>query len=71
MTFMGAAPFFSDEQGKHNIKKVLGYRYKGQTKEYLIQIKGEPSQNSIWVSEGSLEAKAKKAVKVKHLSRIM
>ena len=52
----------SDSRGYHKIKRVLGQRQKDDKIEYLVQIVGEPSYKSIWVTPSQLDSKARKAV---------
>ena len=51
------------DKGYHKIKRVLGQRFINHTHEYLVQIKGEPSENSIWVPLSSLSPTALQRVK--------
>ena len=52
----------SNEKGYHKVKKVLGQKGSGSQLEYLVQIKGEPSQQAFWVKPTRLDYKARKAV---------
>lgn len=42
------------DKGYHKVKLVFGQQFINQRQEYLVQIKGEPSENSIWVPVSSL-----------------
>lgn len=53
----------SDSDGLHKIKRVLAQRHLNKGREFLVQIKGEPAQNAIWVSFSSLNVKAQNAIK--------
>ena len=43
-------------EGYHKIKRVLAQRHTSDGVQYLVQIVGEPAQNSIWVSGSGLNA---------------
>ena len=51
------------DNGLHKIKRVLGQRFINQTQEFLVQIKGEPAENAIWVPFTSLSPTALQRVK--------
>lgn len=53
----------SDSDGLHKIKRVLAQRHLNKGREFLVQIKGEPTQNAIWVSFSSLNVNAQNAIK--------
>ena len=56
----------SDNQidiGYHKIKRVLGQRFIDNKQEFLVQIKGEPAENSVWVPITSLSQIALNRVK--------
>lgn len=58
-TILGTSSLTSDNNGMHKIKRVLAKKSENNTTLYLVQIKGEPAQNSIWVTESDLTLKAK------------
>ena len=47
----------------HKIKRVLAKKIENNCTKYLVQLVGEPSQNSIWVNETNLSPKARKVIK--------
>ena len=54
----------SDSRGFHQIKRILGQRQNTSNKtEYLVHIKGEPSQEAVWVLKSRLDDKAKRKIK--------
>ncbi|CAC5408001.1 unnamed protein product [Mytilus coruscus] len=59
---LGTESISSDENRYHKIKRVLAWKIDNNLLKYLVQIVGEPAQNSIWVEESSLSPKAKKVV---------
>ena len=59
---MGYDTVGSDETGFHKIKRVLGQRHNNNQTEFLVHLRGEPSQNAIWVPLCKLNAKAQRAI---------
>ena len=55
----------TDNRGYHKIKRILCQRQKDGRAEYFVHIKGEPSQNAIWVPETMLDSKAKRRLRDK------
>ena len=55
----------SSDNGYHKIKRVLGQRHVNDVQQYLVQIKGEPAENAIWVTKDKLSTKAKSFVQAK------
>ncbi|CAC5405680.1 unnamed protein product [Mytilus coruscus] len=56
---LGTESISSDDNRYHKIKRVLARKIDNNQLKYLVQIVGEPAQNSIWVEESSLSPKAK------------
>ena len=48
----------SDSDGFHKIKRILAKKNENDTVNYLVQIRGEPAENAIWVPYSNLKAKA-------------
>ncbi|CAC5413986.1 unnamed protein product [Mytilus coruscus] len=59
---LGTESISSDDNRYHKIKCVLARKIDNNQLKYLVQIVGEPAQNSIWVEESSLSPKAKMVV---------
>ena len=55
----------SDSRGYYKIKRVLGQKQVGGKTEYLVQIRGEPSQQAFWVKANSLDHRARKNVAIR------
>ena len=55
---LGTSSLSSDENHHHKIKRILAKKIVGPNVLYLVQIKGELAQNSIWVQEKDLSARA-------------
>lgn len=53
----------SDSDGFHKIKRILAKKNENDTVNYLVQIRGEPAENAIWVPYSNLNVKAKAAIK--------
>jgi len=49
----------SDSDGYHKIKRILGVRQRGNQTQYLVQIRGESAQQSIWVTLNQMDNKAR------------
>ncbi|CAC5385704.1 unnamed protein product [Mytilus coruscus] len=64
---LGTESISSDDNRYHKIKRVLARKIDNNQSKYLVQIVGEPAQNSIWVEESSLSPKAKKENITEHL----
>ncbi|CAC5418269.1 unnamed protein product [Mytilus coruscus] len=62
---LGTESISSDENRYHKIKRVLARKIDNNQLKYLVQIVGEPAQNSIWVEKSSLSPKGKKVVQNK------
>ena len=56
---------FIDGRGYYKVKRFLGQRPNKDTTEYLVQLRGEPAESSVWVPLSSLNKKARDAVKQK------
>lgn len=52
----------SDSDRLHKIKRVLAQRNLNKGREFLVQFKGEPAQNAIWVTFSCLNIKAQNAI---------
>ena len=52
----------SDSDGYHKIKRILGIRCNKGSSEYLVQIRGEPAQQAIWVPLDHFDTKTKAKV---------
>lgn len=52
----------SDSDGLHKIERVLAQRHLNKGREFLVQIKGEPAQNSISIPFSSLNVNAQNAI---------
>jgi hypothetical protein len=55
----------SDSGMLYKVKRVLGQRRSGHSKEYLVHFAGEPAQNSMWLPLEALNAKTQQLVKQK------
>ena len=56
---------FIDMHGYYKVKRFLGQRPHKDTTEYLVQLRGEPAESSVWVPFSSLNNKARDAVQKK------
>ena len=55
----------SDSGTLYKVKRVLGQRGSGNSKEYLVHFCGEPAQNSMWLPWEALNAKTQQVIKQK------
>lgn len=53
---------FRDSKGFNKVKRFLAQRPQKDTTEYLVQLRGEPAENAIWVPYSSLNTQAKTSI---------
>lgn len=53
------------DSGYHKIKRILGQKCVGNEKQYLVQFRGEPAENAVWVPLTAMSQLALKQVREK------
>ena len=53
---------FKDSHRFHKVKRFLGQRPHRDSTEFLVQLRGEPTESAIWIPFSSLNSKAKEQV---------
>ena len=64
-TVISSDESFRDGKGHHKVKCFLGQQPCEDSTEYLVQFKGEPTENAFWISHSSLNTQARNSVQKK------